>query len=284
MLFHGDVLPRSLLEAGFIYENRRVPLVGPQGIFKPAVMVDMPLSITTAPLIQGRPRPYEDEIGEGGVIRYMYRRTGHDHRDNVGLRRAMQTRTPLVYFHGVARGRYLAEWPTFVIRDIPETSTFEIQTDERHLANVPFEATPADEGRRAYVTALTRRRVHQASFRQRVILAYKETCAVCRLRHKELLDAAHILPDTHPKGLPVVPNGISLCKLHHAAFDQNIIGIRPDLIIEVSQTVLEEIDGPMLIHGLQGFHERSIVAPRARSHRPSEELLEERYELFRSAS
>jgi hypothetical protein len=36
----------------------------------------------------------------------------------------------------------------------------------------------------------------------------------------ELLDAAHILPDGHPKGEPVVPNGLALCKLHHAAFDR----------------------------------------------------------------
>ena len=55
---------------------------------------------------------------------------------------------------------------------------------------------------------------------------------VCRLRHWELLDAAHILPDKHPLGEPVVPNGLALCKLHHAAFDADILGVRPDLRIE----------------------------------------------------
>lgn len=35
--FHADgVLPRELLARGFDFRGRRVPLVGPQGIFKPA--------------------------------------------------------------------------------------------------------------------------------------------------------------------------------------------------------------------------------------------------------
>ena len=32
---HGDVLPRSILAQGFEFEGQRVPLVAPQGIFKP---------------------------------------------------------------------------------------------------------------------------------------------------------------------------------------------------------------------------------------------------------
>jgi len=44
----GEVLPRSLLEEGFMFDGRRVPLLGPQGIFKPA-LCDLPLSITTLP-------------------------------------------------------------------------------------------------------------------------------------------------------------------------------------------------------------------------------------------
>ena len=54
---YGDVLPRTVLALGFVHEQHRVPLVGPQGIFKPAAMRDMPLSITTAPVVEGKPRP-----------------------------------------------------------------------------------------------------------------------------------------------------------------------------------------------------------------------------------
>ncbi len=57
--FHGDnVLPRTLLAGGFDFEGRRVPLMGPQGIFKPAVLADMPLSITSVPVVEGRERQY----------------------------------------------------------------------------------------------------------------------------------------------------------------------------------------------------------------------------------
>jgi len=41
-----------------------------------------------------------------------------------------------------------------------------------------------------------------------------------------------------------VPNGLALCKIHHAAFDMNILGIRPDHVVEIRTDVLEERDGP----------------------------------------
>jgi hypothetical protein len=39
----GEVLPRDRLAAGFMFKGSRVPLIGPQGIFKPAVLPEMPL-------------------------------------------------------------------------------------------------------------------------------------------------------------------------------------------------------------------------------------------------
>ena len=87
-----------------------------------------------------------------------------------------------------------------------------------------------------------------------------------------------------PLGLPVVPNGLALCKLHHAAFDQNFIAVRPDLVIQVRRDILEEEDGPMLIHGLQEFHERRILVPRRSEEQPRPDLLEERYRRFLAAS
>jgi putative restriction endonuclease len=61
------------------------------------------------------------------------------------------------------------------------------------------------------------------------------------------------------------------------------MGVRPDLVVEISITVLNEIDGPMLIHGLQGFHGSSLTIPHASSLQPSPDFLEQRYELFRQA-
>ena len=41
-----ETLPRKLLLEGFVYNDTRIPLVGPPGIFKPKVF-ELPLSITT---------------------------------------------------------------------------------------------------------------------------------------------------------------------------------------------------------------------------------------------
>ena len=48
--------------------------------------------------------------------------------------------------------------------------------------------------------------------------------------------------------------------------------------------VLEEIDGPMLKHGLQEFHGGSLLLPTREAHKPDRQFLEERYATFRRAS
>jgi putative restriction endonuclease len=281
----GDVLPRALLAYGFDYQGRRVPLLGPQGIFKPAIL-DVPISITTVPS-----GPYDDGYLSDDLIEYRYRGEDPQHRDNRGLRQAMQDRTPLVYFYQVTRGRYLAVWPVFIVGDSPGTLTFTVQVDDReallyergarwqgdHTAESP------DEARRAYITSVLRQRIHQRAFRERVLRAYREQCAMCRLRHSELLDAAHIIPDGEPDGDPIVANGLSLCKLHHAAFDRNFLGVRPDYTIEVRRDILEETDGPMLLHGLKEMHQRRLWVPRSAAQRPTEARVERRYERFLAA-
>lgn len=95
-----------------------------------------------------------------------------------------------------------------------------------------------------------------------MLRAYQTACAICHLRHAELLDAAHILPDGHPRGLPVVPNGMAMCKIHHAAYDANILGVRPDLQIEIRTDILEEVDGPMLRYGIQDMQGTFLAPPR----------------------
>ena len=125
--------------------------------------------------------------------------------------------------------------------------------------------------------------MHQVVFRERVLRAYSEQCAICRLHHEGLLDAAHILPDGHPKGEPVVPNGLALCKLHHAAFDHHFLGVRPDLTVELRPDVLREPDGPMLKYGLQGFQDARLILPHNPALHPNREFVEERYGMFRKA-
>jgi putative restriction endonuclease len=283
---HGEVVPRDLLERGFDFEGRRVPLIGPQGIFKPALLAEMPISITTVPVREGEARPYDDGVGPDGFLRYRYRGTDPGHRDNQGLRLAMGRGVPLIYLYGVTPGRYMPVWPVYIVRDHPAELSFSVAVDAPYMPVMSnFKPDPNSlEARRAYITVLTQQRLHQQGFRERVLRAYREQCAICRLRHDELLDAAHILPDSHPKGEPIVPNGLALCALHHAAFDRNILGIRPDFIVEVRMDILREKDGPMLLHGLQGFQGKTIRRPSSRALWPRADFLAERYEEFRQAS
>ena len=112
---------------------------------------------------------------------------------------------------------------------------------------------------------------------------YRACCAICRLRHEELLEAAHILPDGHPRGEPIVANGLALCKLHQAAFDTHLLGVDPDLTVVTRPDILRDPDGPMLSHGLQVFPRSSDLVPQRIAQRPRREFLAERFALFRKA-
>ena len=281
---HGETLPRSVLAEGFEFEGVRVPLLNPQGIFKPRIL-DVPLSITTIP--GGR---YDDAVGaESRVITYRYRGTDPEHRDNRGLREAMRRQIPLIYFWRLQPGQYLATYPVYIVGDHPADLAFDVQVDDVHqlfapeVADAPAIADDRAEIRREYVTSMVRRRLHQQAFRTRVLEAYRTQCALCRLRHQELLDAAHIIGDTVASGDPVVSNGLSLCKLHHAAFDRHFLTVRPDYLVEVRQSVLDEEDGPMLLHGLKEMHRRQILLPAQTSLQPDRDRLAERYRAFREA-
>jgi putative restriction endonuclease len=280
----GDVLPRTTLLRGFEYGGRLVGLMSPQqGIWKPAVCT-LPLSIATT-----SGGPYADTFDDAtGRIRYSYRGTDPRHRDNAGLRQAMVDRVPLAYFHAVVPGQYLAAYPVFVVSDDPAGLTFWVQVDDTSALTGSAEgrsiSEDASEPRRAYITATVRRRLHQVAFRQRVLRAYREMCALCRLRHLELLDAAHITPDTDPEGEPHVSNGLALCKLHHAAFDSFFFTVTPEYRVEVRPSILAESDGPLLIVGLQQINGQPIQLPSQTSQRPEQARLERRYELFRLAS
>lgn len=137
--------------------------------------------------------------------------------------------------------------------------------------------------RREYATRAVMARLHQQQFRRRVLNAYREQCAVCRIRHVALLDAAHILADRHPLGEPVVSNGLGLCKIHHSAYDCDILGVDPDSRVHIRGDVLEEKDGPMLLHGLQELHGTKLALPRKPELKPNRDFLAERFARFAAA-
>lgn len=60
------------------------------------------------------------------------------------------------------------------------------------------------------------------------------------------------------------------------------MGVRPDYVIEIREDVLREVDGPMLVHGLQGWNGKALRVPRQAAFRPDPNRLAKRYDAFRS--
>lgn len=275
---HGHETWTQAQLADFQFEGARLPLMDRErGIRKPAGMAAA-LSIRTVFTVTGGQRPYEDGAGPDGLLRYMWRGDDPQHAENRALREAMVRRLPLIWFYGFAQGLYAAIYPVYMLAEEAAERRFVVALgDEQRLATVG----PVDDAVRRYVERTTWQRLHQPAFRAGVMLAYRTHCSVCALGHAPLLDAAHITPDADEAGVPVTSNGLALCKIHHAAFDSGILGIRPDLTVHIRADVLDEVDGPMLRHGLQEHHNKQLlVVPRSRHDRPDIGRLTERYELF----
>lgn len=251
------------------------------GIRKPAGWTAA-LSIRTVYTPEGKERPYEDRLGDDGLVRYKWRGIDPSHADNRALRSAMEQKVPLIWFFGVGTAVYKPIYPVYLLWEEVREHQFVVDPDvARSLVD---SGSVIEERLKRYVMQQVKQRLHQPVFRATVMRAYENRCAICSLRHPELLDAAHIVPDHLEDGIASVRNGLALCKIHHAAFDSRILGIRPDLVVEIRRDLLDEIDGPMLTYGLQGCHQQRLSRlPKSRAERPDPTLLETTYRRFREA-
>lgn len=275
----------------FEFDGRKCRLVGPQtGIWKPKDVLDGAISILTSFSPDESARPYDDSVGSDGLLRYKYRGTNPDQADNVWLRTAMQRELPLVWFTGVGyvpgtrTQTFLPIFPVWLVGEEPESHQFVVAVEESQ--RVLPAGTPADiiEIAKKYNERVVKTRHHQPIFRRQVIHAYERRCAVCRLPFEELLDAAHIRADSDG-GIAHVRNGLALCKIHHGAFDTNIMGIRPDYVVVIRDSVLQTFDGPTLQHSLKEMNGKKLGQLPSDSHqKPDRDLLEERFAVFQQAS
>ena len=266
----------------FRFDGEPFRLMDPQrGIRKPKELAAA-LSIRTVYRPDGAKRPYEDEMGDDGLLRYKWRGEDLDHPENRALRSAMELGLPLIWFFGVGVAMYQPIFPVYLLAEEPERHQFVIIPGAiRGLVDV---TSPAESQLRRYVMAESKRRLHQPVFRATVMRAYETRCAVCSLAHGQLLDAAHIVPDSDEAGIPTVRNGLAMCKIHHAAYDAHIMGVSPDYVVKIRADLLDEIDGPMLQYGLKERHDQKLmVLPSVRAQRPDRDLLSISYERFRSA-
>ena len=205
-----DHLTATELKPGFVFQGERIPLINPQrGIFKPQQMRFL-LSIKTVFPKPGGKVWYDDQrevhrqiFDADETIDYAFMGQDPNAADNRWLREAFENRIPIIYFLGIAPGRYQAMFPTFI-------SGWDAAALKARVAfGVPDQETlepPDDALERRYALRAVKQRLHQASFREAVITAYNGRCALSGLPEPLLIDAAHIVADKDERfGQPVVP-------------------------------------------------------------------------------
>ncbi len=274
----GDgTLSRAEL-GGFKYAGAEIRVIDTQGgIWNPGASWPFPdqlratLSINTT-----RSGKYQDQEMPGGLWRYDYQSGGTEGK-NTKMRLAMELKFPLLWFTQQENGRYLP-YRVFIVDDYPGKGFCFISPD----LSLTYALRSESPIERRYAERMMKQRLHQPAFRARVISAYETRCAICQLRHGRLLDAAHITPDNDENSSTSVTNGLSLCKIHHASYDINIIGISPDYRVHVREDILEEVDGPMLLHGIKEMDNRIIWVPPVEEHRPDKVRLSARYGAFQN--
>jgi putative restriction endonuclease len=279
----GQPLVRQDDLAPFRFDGTPLRLMATQqGIWKPR-QLEAALSFRTVFASDPSQRPYDDEPGPDGFLRYKWRGTDPDHPDNRSLRRAMVGNLPLIWFQGVASAIYMPIYPVWLAAEEPEVQQFVVSLDIEALRLRHDLALDDPDLVRSYAERVVKARLHQPLFRERVLLAYQNQCSICRLRHTRLLDAAHVLADAEG-GQPVVTNGIAMCKIHHAAYDADIFGIDPKYQVGVRPDVMKELDGPTLRYTLQEIDGQKIQLPNRRAAHPNPQLLEVRWQRFQEAS
>jgi putative restriction endonuclease len=282
-----DHLSADDLARGVLFQGERIPLVNPRrGIFKPRQMRHL-LSIKTVFPKPGARIWYDDQrevhrqiFESAETVDYAFMGQDPDAAENRWLREALERQVPIVYFLGIAPGRYQAMFPAFV-------AGWDAGGLKAHVAfGLPDQtalAPPENALERRYALRSVQQRLHQASFREAVIAAYRGRCALSGLSEPLLLDAAHIMPDKDERlGQPVVPNGIPLSKIHHAALDAHLIGIDSDYKLHVSERLLVQKDGPML-EALKRLKGNTIHLPDRVRDRPDRDRLVQRFEQFLAA-
>ncbi len=264
----------------FLFDGIYLRLIDPQGgIWNPGSSWPLEdelratLSINTTTK-KKKTNIYADKEVADGLWRYDYQAGGVAGR-NTKMRKAMELKIPLLWFRQEESGDYVP-YKIFVISDFPEDGYCLISPD-LSLAVAASSESPLE---RKYALREIKQRLHQPAFRARVISAYETKCAICRLGHGRLLDAAHITADSDESSSTSVTNGLSLCKIHHTAYDINILGIDANYRVHVREDILKEKDGPMLLHGIQEMDQSEIWVPFYESKKPDKERLNARFVEF----
>lgn len=133
-----------------------------------------------------------------------------------------------------------------------------------------------DKERRIVLSQMARK-FRATDFRRRVLGAYDHKCAACGIQ-LELIDAAHIIPAAAPSSTDETRNGIAFCKLHHAAFDRNLLSFDEKYRIEISGQEISRLTEENRAAGLGVFKKNlrtAIILPNDRRDYPPPQYIAE---------
>lgn len=128
-------------------------------------------------------------------------------------------------------------------KDVLPVKSFEVQKIINTLIEAPRPSNYQPIENKKNTKLITKEiSIRKRGFRQAVIEAYDYKCAVCGMKLNSPdkmiweVEAAHIVPHSS-KGKDDILNGLSLCHLHHWAFDVGWFSLFDDYTIVVSPAV-----------------------------------------------
>lgn len=287
-------LTREQLISGFDFvRGKRFSLIHPQwGGYKPDTPIKMSHLLSIKSTRMGKkkydnPVPPLPELGKTEPERWPYPFRGKNPDPNAAQNRylldALDHRIPLLYFLETKRQCFVPA--------VAKIVNYEREKDRVWVAYKALDVSveklevAGDALEREYAEVKRKRRLHQRKFHKNVYAAYQGRCAISGLSEKLLLEAAHIIPD-HQGGPPKVFNGLLLSKIHHAAFDNNLIGITPDYRVKVSKRLKQDSNRSDLMALLKKIDGKPIrrFLPSQKADWPSKKFLEKRHEEFQAAN
>ena len=272
-------IPWGEIEKGFHVAGKKFEYaVRDQGIYKPEGL-DAALSIkTSVPHMRGAHWHQNQELGalesheNTETLDCNFGR--QDIPNSEALKVAIDEKTPMIYFHGIAHNWYQPLAPVWGVSLDQNVISLSMEEPTESAVVLP-------EGiARSYSMAIHKSRNHQARFSTRVREAYGWKCGLSGLPVRELLTGCHIVPDAEG-GEASIRNGISMSTLHHSAYDRNLIGIDSQLKVHVSPTLRNQSDGEVL-EALKNLQGERLTPPERPEDHPDRDFLEHRFKIFKS--
>ena len=216
-----------------------------------------------SPSIQLRERALDDAVVNGFAVH---------NKGNDELAVAFRPEFLATYIANVERLHECGEFES-------EIELLQQLSEQTDVDDTQMQEAVAEPRRFAVVSA--RRALREIGFRNRVLVAYGQSCAMCGVQLR-LLDAAHILPAAHPESTDGTDNGVALCATHHRALDRTLVTFDAEFRTHANEAMIERLAAENRDGGLAAFRRalRPILAlPPDQRDRPARRFVDKANEL-----